>query len=380
MAEGLSASHIDLTSGVIAGPRSTAWQPPAAVEWIDAAHPFPDAASEAAGRRARALAEQARRSGRLVIVLLSGGSSSMLALPASGITLDDKARTAAALMRAGVDITGLNCVRKHLSAIKGGWLGVQARRTATLAISDVHSPREDDPAVIGSGPTVADPTTFDDALQTIEVARALVPGAVLEHLRRGARGALADTPKPGDPRLDGAWYTVVGNRRTAQEAAAADARARGYEVEVVAEAVGGEARAAGPLLAQRALDGRARVRNGRRCVIAAGETTVRVKGSGRGGRCLELALSAVEVLDRWAARGRIAVLASVGSDGIDGATDAAGALVDTTTGERAHAAGLDARSLLDDNASYDFFAALGDLVVWGPTGTNVGDLQVLLIE
>ena len=358
--------------GVVAGPRGAGELAPG-LEWFDAAHPSPNAASEAAGRRALALAAECQSDGVLV-VLLSGGASSLLAVPAPGLTLQDKITTARALMDAGVPIADLNCVRKHLSAIKGGRLAAAAGRSLTLAISDVHGPVPDDPSVIGSGVTVADPTTFADALSIVRAAgvASRLPGVVVTHLEQ----ADDETPKPGDPRLAAAGYEIIGTRQLAMEGAARAARALGYAVRVLPEPSSGEARIAGEAFAVRALAHAAEA--GRPlCVIASGETTVRVMGTGRGGRNQEFALGAIQ---RLAEAPGPAVLGSAGTDGIDGPTDAAGAVVDSSSATRAVTAGLDAAAALANNASYEFFKPLGDLITWGPTGTNVGDIHVMLVD
>ena len=364
----------------MAGPQLGNEPLPPGLEWFDAAHPSPDAASEAAGLRALAVAAQSGADGTL-IVLLSGGASSMLAVPAPTLSLADKIATSRALMHAGVPIVDLNCVRKHLSAIKGGRLAARARRTMTWAISDVHGPIADDPAVIGSGPTVADPSTCADALAIVRragVAPAL-PASVMAHLE----GGKDETPKPGDPRLRDSSYVVIANRHLAMDGAARAARALGYDVQVIEQATGGEARDAGVAFASAALGEEAvkgRGSFGPRCIIASGETTVRVRGSGRGGRNQEFALAAVPVLESLMPRNRAVVLASAGTDGIDGPTDAAGAIADTSSGARALRAGVRWDAALASNGAYDFFEPLGDLIVWGPTGTNVGDVHVMLVE
>jgi glycerate-2-kinase len=299
----------------------------------------------------------------------------MLSSPAEGLSLGDKIRTTSALLAGGVPIDRTNTVRKHLSGIKGGRLGIAAARTITLALSDVHGPVEDDPAVIGSGPTVADPTSYADALRVIRESGVSIPAAACGHLERGARGELADTPKPGDARLAGSTFEIIGNRHTALEAALRAAQDRGYLTHAIPAATFGEARDA----AQRFLaEGRWLAAEGARplCVVAAGETTVRVRGNGLGGRNQEFALALVPLID---ASGRAAALASVGTDGIDGPTDAAGAIVDSSTVERALRAGVDWRHALEANDAYRFFEPLGDLIRWGPTGTNVGDLHVFLL-
>ena len=365
---------VSLGAGLVAGPRTDASELPPSLDWFDASHPSPNAMSEAAGRRALALAEGSRSRGVLV-VLLSGGASSMLSVPAAGLLLADKVLTARALMNAGAPIADLNCVRKHLSSIKGGRLAASARRTLTLAISDVHGPIADDPAVIGSGPTVADPTTYSDALAIVRRAGVMesLPAAVVAHLERGGD----ESPKAGDPRLVRSTYEVIGNRQIAMEGAARAARSRGYTVSIIEAPTAGEAREAGAAFATQALDDP----GGRpRCVLASGETTVHVHGAGRGGRNQEFALGALPALDARQPRERAVALASAGTDGIDGPTDAAGAIVDVTTSARARERGLRPAAALASNGAYDFFAPLGDLIMWGPTGTNVGDLHVMLVH
>jgi len=299
----------------------------------------------------------------------------MLVVPATGLSLADKVLTARALMNAGIPIADLNCVRKHLSAVKGGRLAASAQRTLTLAISDVHGPIADDPAVIGSGPTVADPTTYSDALAIVRRAGVTesLPATVVAHLERGGD----ESPKPGDPRLAQSTYEVIGNRQIAMEGAARAARSLGYTVSIIDAPTSGEAREAGAAFATEAL----RDAGGRPlCVIASGETTVHVYGTGRGGRNQEFALGAVSVLDARQPKDGTVALASAGTDGIDGPTDAAGAIVDITTSGRAAQQDLHPRDALASNGAYDFFAPLGDLIMWGPTGTNVGDLHVMLVH
>lgn len=344
------------------------------IELFRAGHPAPNAGSAAAAARALALARTVGRSGEL-LVLLSGGASAMLAAPVGSVSLEDKLLTARRLMAAGAPIDELNCVRKHLSRIKGGQLAAAAEgRTITLALSDVHGPVADDPAVIGSGPTVADPTTFQDAIDVVGRREVDLPAPVRAYLERGARGEAPETVKPGDPRIARSRYVVIANRTTAVEGARRAAEARGYRVITIDEATTGEARDAAQAFVEHARRLAAGV-PGPVCVIGSGETTVTVRGAGRGGRNQEFALAAAA----WIADMPMPVaLASVGTDGIDGPTDAAGAVVDQNTMSRATHLGLDARQALAGNDAYPFFAALQDLVVWGPTGTNVGDLHVFL--
>lgn len=341
-------------------------------EWIDGAHPIPDSRSVSAAARALAMANDARTADDELLVLLSGGASAMLAAPAEGIALEDKRQVTAALLRAGADIRQVNCVRKHLSAIKGGRLAIAAGRCRTLAISDVHVP-PDDPATIGSGPTAADDTTYAQALSVIEEFAIAVPRAVRMHLERGASGEIEETPKPGDPRLKASSYHVLANRHTAMAAAAREAKRRGYVVRVIDRATRGEAREAGCAFLDLALA--AEPVAGRLCAIASGETTVTVKGRGHGGRNQEFVLGAVAALAQTSG---LVVLGSAGTDGIDGPTDAAGALTSSTTLSRLQALGIDVDDVLERNDAYPALARLGDLIIWGPTLTNVGDVHVVL--
>ena len=329
-------------------------------------------ASEDAGGRALAIAEAA--ADEELLVLLSGGASALMAAPAEGLTLDDKRQTTDTLLRAGADIHALNTVRKHLSRIKGGRLAACAPgRCRTLAISDVVG---DDLSFIASGPTVPDPTTFEDALGVLRRFGDVdaYPPPVVAHLTRGVSGKLPETPKPGDPRLARAVSVVIGGRRDAMIGAASLARTLGYHVVVRDAPVVGEARTAAHSHV-RDVEAAARAAERPLCVVSSGETTVRVLGSGRGGRNQEFALAAAALVS---SSGSV-VAASVGTDGIDGPTDAAGAVVDSTTLARARASGLDPSDFLRDNNAYAFFAGLGDLIRTGPTGTNVGDLQVFLV-
>jgi len=296
-------------------------------------------------------------------------------VPAEGLTLDDKRATTDRLLRAGADIHALNTVRKHLSAVKGGWLAARANgRCDTLTISDVVG---DDPSFIASGPTVADSSRFVDAIDVILRfgGESAYPPAIVAHLRRGIAGEIPDTPKPADARISESRSAVIGSRRNAMAGAVAKARTLGYDVLPIEDPVVGEARTTA-VAHVRAVIARAAGLRRPACIVSSGETTVHVTGTGKGGRNQEFALAAAEVL---AGSGSDGALCSVGTDGIDGPTDAAGALIDSTTLDRAATAGLvPARYLLDNNA-YAFFDSLGDLIHTGPTGTNVGDLQVILL-
>jgi hydroxypyruvate reductase len=301
----------------------------------------------------------------------------MMAVPADGITLSDKQATTQILLKAGADIHSLNAVRKHLSGIKGGQLAAGSRALCTtLAVSDVVG---DDLSVIASGPTVPDASTFHDALAVMRRYADIhhYPPAVVARIMEGVNGHVRETPKPADSRLERATARVIGGRGDAMSGAAALARLRGYRVVRIEDPVVGEARTAArswlaaSMRAANTVDGPA-------CVISSGETTVAVKGPGRGGRNQEFALALAGPLG---ALHRPAVVASVGTDGLDGPTDAAGATVDSGTLARAASIGLNAPdAFLEQNNAYEFLATLGDLVRTGPTGTNVGDLQILLIN
>ncbi len=341
------------------------------IEVVEAAHPVPDAAGrEAAGRILAVL--RGLTSDDLVLALISGGGSALLALPWEGLTLADKQQVNRALLASGASIAEMNCVRKHLSAIKGGRLAAAAypARTLTLAISDVPG---DDPATIASGPTVADPGTCEEALAILERYRIGMPGAVRAVLESG----VSETPKPGDLRLAHSETRLIATAQDALAAAAGVARAAGVAPLVLGDAIEGEAREAAKVMAGIALACR---RHGAPlappCVLlSGGETTVTVKGRGRGGRNAEFLLALALALDGAAGIHAIAC----DTDGIDGSEDNAGAVVAPDTLARARAAGLDARARLADNDGYGFFAALGDLVVTGPTRTNVNDFRAILV-
>ncbi|PYR58340.1 MAG: glycerate kinase [Acidobacteria bacterium] len=364
-------------AGVVIGAgRAPNGDAPSALETFVGGHPVPTPDSERAGRRALAIAG-ALAAEESLLVLLSGGASALMAVPADGLTLDDKRRTTERLLRAGADIQALNAVRKHLSSIKGGWLAARTRGPSrTFAVSDVVG---DDLSVIASGPTVPDASTFADALDVLRRFGGVdaYPKAVVARLEKGDRGEVPETPKPGDARLSRADAAVIGGRRDAMEGAAREAAARGYQVVRLEDPVVGEARTTAPSHLRLVM---ARVAGVGRpvCVVSSGETTVRVTGRGKGGRNQEFALAAAEPL---ASLGVPAAAASIGTDGVDGPTDAAGALVDSTTIARAQTAGLGPPGrYLDDNNAYAFFEALGDLIHTGPTDTNVGDLQVILFS
>jgi hydroxypyruvate reductase len=339
------------------------------IEIAEAGHPVPDARGTAAASRLLELAASAGAED-LVLVLISGGGSALTPAPAPPVTLDEKQTVTRLLLAAGATINELNAVRKHLSRLKGGQLARAAApaRVVALAVSDVIGDPLD---VIASGPTAPDPTTFAQALEVLRArgVRDRAPRAVVERLGAGARVDVPETPKPGDPLFERVTTLVVGNNALVTDAARAEAERLGYASTLLTRHLEGEARVVAGDLVQR---GRALSPPG--CLIAGGETTVTVRGRGRGGRCQEFALAAALALGD--ARD-LAVLAA-GTDGTDGPTDAAGGVVDAGTVDRAKAAGLDPRAALDENDSHTLLATTGDLVVTGPTNTNLLDLYIVV--
>ena len=373
------ASETDVTVRTMlgVGPRGTATQaslPPGAV-WCDGGHPMPDSGSVDGARRALEIAAKAGPDDVLV-VLLSGGGSALMTMPAPGITLEAKQQTAKTLMAQGADIYELNTVRKHLSGIKGGRLAAASRgRVVTLAVSDVVG---DDLSVIASGPTVPDESTFADALRVLSARGGfnVYPSQVVSYIQSGVAGDIPESPKTGDPLLARASAHVIGPQRGAIEGARKAAEALGYHVHIVPEPVTGEARISARSHLAMVADSLASLPRPL-CVISSGETTVTVVGHGKGGRNQEFALAMAPLLETI---GSNVVATSIGTDGIDGPTDAAGAVVDPTTLRRAEAQGLaSSQMFLDNNNAYEFFDRLGDLIHTGPTNTNVGDLQIILI-
>jgi hydroxypyruvate reductase len=345
---------------------------PGRIEVVEASHPVPDEAGRRAAARIAELA-QGLTADDLVLCLVSGGGSALLSLPAPGLTLDDKQAINRALLKSGAAIDEMNCVRKHLSAIKGGRLAARCApaRVVTLLISDVPG---DAPEVIASGPTVPDPTTCADALAILKRYAIDLPPAARAGLESGA----FESPKPGDARFAGHEVHVIATPQQSLEAAAALARAQGIVAHILSDEIEGESREVGKVHAALA---RAVARRGtpfaRPCVIlSGGETTVTVKSKGgRGGRASEFLLGCAIALQ---GEPGVHVLAA-DTDGIDGVEDNAGAIVTPDTLARAAARGLKAAEFLDRNDAYRFFAALDDLVVPGPTFTNVNDFRALLV-
>lgn len=337
-------------------------------------HPVPDENGVRGAERIAAIAREAAADD-LVLCLISGGASALLPLSAEGIALRDIQRLTEALLACGADIHDINTLRKHVSAIKGGQLARLAYPAAVIALilSDVIG---DEVESIGSGPTAPDPSTFADARAILDRYRlwTKVPRSIATHLRE----ARAETPKPGDPVFRKVRNTIVGNNRMAVQAAARQARGLGYRTLVLSTMVDGETREVARVHAAIAKEIRASGQPVRApaCVISGGETTVTLRGSGKGGRNQEFALSAaIEI----AGLGDTAIL-SAGTDGTDGPTDAAGAIATGDTVKRGRAVGLEARRHLDENDAYPFFDAVGGLIRTGPTGTNVMDVRIVLVR
>ena len=343
------------------------------IEIVEAAHPVPDEKGRAAAGR---ILEKVKglSPDDLVLCLISGGASALLALPALGLTLADKQEVNRALLRSGANIVEMNTVRKHLSAIKGGRLAMAAQPARVLSwlISDVPN---DDPGVIGSGPTVADATTFANALAVLAKYGIDPPAAVRAHLDAGAAGKIEETPKPGDPRLARVEIVMVATPKRSLDAAAAVARTKGIEVMMLGDNLEGEARVLGAEHATQAIAIAKRSSNRPTVMLSGGETTVTVRGGGRGGRNVEYLLA-----QAIAANGRPGILGlAADTDGVDGAEDIAGAIFTPDTLARARDVGRNPQAMLDDNDGHGFFERLGDSLITGPTRTNVNDFRATLI-
>jgi glycerate 2-kinase len=345
----------------------------------EADHPVPDIRGVRATEKIIALLKEADRE-TLVVCLISGGGSALLVAPFEGINLPEKQEVTQLLLKAGAGIGELNTVRKHLSRIKGGRLAGLAypAKVASLILSDVIG---DPLEVIASGPTAPDETTFQDALAVLDRyhLKDRIPENALDILFRGAQGEIPETPKTGNAIFDKVENIIIGSNKEALQIAEREAAAQGYCTVILSAALKGEARKAGRWLAGQAIE--AYHESGQTvprkiCLIAGGETTVTVTGKGLGGRNMELALAFAREI-----RGREGItLLSAGTDGTDGPTDAAGAIVDGGTLIRAGLAGLDVNEYLAENDSYHFLEKTHDLLITGPTGTNVMDLQIILID
>jgi glycerate 2-kinase len=341
------------------------------IEIVEASHPVPDARGLKAAERICSLVEGLGHDD-LVLALISGGGSALLTLPAPGLTLQDKQAVNAALLRSGASIGEMNVVRKHLSAIKGGRLATAAypAQVVTLVISDVPG---DDPALIASGPTVADPSTFADAVAVLKKYGINEPKSAIDYLKRGED----ETPKASDLRLSKAITTTIAAPQLSLEAAAEVARKAGITPLILGDTLEGEAREVGRVMAgiSRQTAQRGQPVEPPVVLLSGGETTVTVKGKGRGGRNVEFLLSLAVELD-----GISNVFALAGdTDGVDGSEEIAGAIVAPDTLSRALALGIDAKAMLANNDGHSFFEALGDQVITGPTRTNVNDFRAILI-
>ncbi|MBV9302251.1 MAG: glycerate kinase [Acidobacteriaceae bacterium] len=365
-----------LSGGTVVTKRGHATRRLRGIEIIEAGHPLPDHAGVQGSIAIQQLLRELNARD-LLIVAISGGASALLPAPAERITLEAKQQTTDLLLKAGATIHELNAVRKHISTLKGGQLASLAypATVVSLILSDVIGDQLD---VIGSGPTAPDTSTFGDALNVLRKFGLMqrVPRTVRERLEQGARGQIAETPKPGDPLFKHVHNIVVGSNRLALKAAALEARSRGFCPLILSSTIEGEtrevARTHAQILREVALSGNP-VRPPA-CILSGGETTVTVRGGGRGGRNQEFALAAALELDG----AQNLLVLSAGTDGTDGPTDAAGAIATGDTIERSRRLGLDAARHLAANDSYPFLDRLGDLVKTGPTGTNVMDVHVLL--
>ena len=345
------------------------------IQLIEARHPVPDHRSEKAARRMIRLLESLSERD-LVLMVLSGGASSLLAAPAVGLTLKEKQLTTRLLLQSGAAIQEINMVRKHLSGIKGGYLAAATTASVmTLILSDVPG---DDPATIGSGPMAPDPSTFADAKRVLDTygIRNRIPLAVRRHVDRGVQGRIPDTPKPGEALFSRVQHHVIGNNQAVIGSMAKRAKALGLRPLILTTTLSGEAREIGALFGNLARDmhGSGNPVRPPACLLAGGELTVTVNGKGIGGRAQEFALAAATSL---AGLPRVFV-AGFGTDGIDGPTEAAGAIVDGRTISRAKQKGVSLEAALRENDSYGFFHRVGGHVVTGPTGTNVNDVYMIL--
>ena len=341
------------------------------IELNECGHPVPDAAGAEGAARIAAIAESAGADD-LVLCLISGGGSALLPLPAEGIALEEKQATTRELLACGANIHEINALRKHISRIKGGQLARLAAPAAVeaLLLSDVIGDNLD---VIGSGPTAPDASTFAEVAAIVAKYKLEVPASVRDHIDRGMRGEIPETPKPGDPLFTRVRNTVIGSNRMALDAAARAARKLGYRTLILSSEIQGETREIARMHAAIASE---IVRTGHpikppACIITGGETTVTIRGKGLGGRNQEFALAAaidIAGLER-------VVIFSAGTDGTDGPTDAAGAIADGRTLAR----NPEARRFLDNNDAYHYFETLGDLIKTGPTNTNVADVRLILV-
>jgi hydroxypyruvate reductase len=345
------------------------------VRVVEAGHPVPDEHGERAAAEILALASRLTEDD-LLLVLVSGGGSALLSLPVEGVSMADLKSLTRALLASGAPIQDMNTVRKHLSRIQGGRLAAATRaRVVALVISDVTG---DDPTHIASGPCTADPTTFADSAAILRRFGVAPPASIAAHLAKGERGEVEETPKPGDPRLARAANHVMATAHGSLAAAAHFFEAQGVPAMILGDTVTGESSEVAKVYAAlaREVRGYGKPWPAPVALISGGETTVTLRGDGRGGRCSEFLLSLAVALDGLDATWALAC----DTDGIDGSEDNAGAILTPDALARARAAGLDAKKLLGNNDGYGFFSALGDLVITGPTRTNVNDFRVILVR
>ncbi|MGO9613601.1 MAG: glycerate kinase [Dissulfurispiraceae bacterium] len=343
----------------------------------EAGHPLPDENGVKAAKEVVGVLKEADEN-TLIICLISGGGSALLVAPYGDITLADKREVTGLLLKAGADIYELNTVRKHISAVKGGRLAEAAQPAAiiSLILSDVLGDRLD---MIASGPTAPDKTTYNDAHNVLRKYKleGKVPASVAEMIGKGMRGLMPETPKDNDTIFQRVRNIIIGSNKIATDAAKTAAESLGYKTTVVSTDLSGEASIAAGELARKAINVKKALAPGdKACIIAGGETTVTVRGNGRGGRNTELALAFGMEIKRLPG----ITFLSAGTDGTDGPTDAAGAFVDGQTVVKAAGAGIDAGEYLKNNDSYTFFRKTGDLFITGPTGTNVMDIQIIVLD
>ncbi|MEM2227139.1 MAG: glycerate kinase [Candidatus Bathyarchaeia archaeon] len=367
-----------ISEGAIIAPKgSIAGEKPKRIEVLEGTHPIPSELNLRSAERLLSISKGLSNRD-LVITLISGGGSALFTYPAPGITLEDKREATKLLLAAGATIQEINCIRKHISSVKGGQLvrHLHPARILGLILSDVVG---DDVSSIASGPTSPDPSTYGDAWAILERCLLIdrIPRNVLKRIKMGLEGSIPDTPKPGDPIFEGVRNIIVANNMRALSAMAMRAKSHGLKAMIATSYLEGEAREVGKVMGSIAKQIRHRGQplSPPCAILFGGETTVTLRGKGRGGRNQELALSvAISIAglrDTW--------FASIGSDGVDGVTDAAGAIVSGTTFEEALRRGLDPIKYLDDNDSHTILKELGRLIYTGPTGTNVNDLAILLV-
>ncbi len=347
------------------------------IKVFEAGHPVPDENGVRATEMALKIVDKYAHAQTVFICLISGGGSALFIAPYDGLNLEEKQTITQLLLNSGANIYELNAVRKHLSKVKGGRLAerMYPARIISLILSDVIGDKLD---VIASGPTAPDESTYQDAWNILERYQLVpqVPVSIKEVLIKGQRGIFPETLKPQSPVFKRVTNSIIGSNRSALQAIKQEAQNRGFKAQIISAELQGEAKEVGKRLARLALKTQAQLENNSLCLISGGETTVTVKGNGLGGRNMELGLAfAMEIAGKkgiW--------LLSAGSDGTDGPTDAAGAIVDGETTVKAKKMGIDPKVYLENNDSYNFFKKVGGLLITGPTGTNVMDIQIMIIK